>query len=270
MRIIAGEFRHRVLEGPGDSEVTRPIPDRVKESLFALLRGHCEDAAVFDAFAGVGSIGLECLSRGAARVVMVEQDRRIADILRRNVEALGAADRCDVVTGDALGPGALARAPRPLHLAFFDPPYPLVQDPVGFMRVMAQVARAVALLDDTGFVVLRTPWPLVHTPGAVPAEPTASAPPPRRKKGPRGGWRQEMRRAALGMTPRVRPKPADHADEPPAEPDDDNAADAPDEAPNAAPPTVTPDLRLPGAVGPETHVYRGMALHLYMRDRGTS
>lgn len=269
MRIIAGEFRHRVLEGPGDSEVTRPIPDRVKESLFALLRGHCEDAAVFDAFAGVGSIGLECLSRGAARVVMVEQDRRIADILRRNVEALGAADRCDVVTGDALGPGALARAPRPLHLAFFDPPYPLVQDPVGFMRVMAQAARAVAILDDTGFVVLRTPWPLVHTPGAVPTEPTASAPPPRRKKGPRGGWRQEMRRAALGMTPRARSK---HAEEPPDELDElcvDDPAGARSEPPAAKPAPVTPDLRLPGAVGPETHVYRGMAIHLYMRDRGT-
>jgi hypothetical protein len=58
MRIIAGEFRRRVLQSPKDANTTRPIPDRVKESLFSLLRGNCEGASVLDAFAGTGAIGL--------------------------------------------------------------------------------------------------------------------------------------------------------------------------------------------------------------------
>jgi 16S rRNA (guanine966-N2)-methyltransferase len=161
MRIIAGEFRRRLLKTPDDDSVTRPIPDRVKESLFGLLRGHCDGAIVFDGFAGTGAIGLEAISRGAARCVCVEQDRRIAQILRANVDSLGVRDRCDVVQGDALGAGALARAPRPLTLAFLDPPYPLVESPTGLRRVLAQAGELVKLLSEDGIAVVRTPWPLV-------------------------------------------------------------------------------------------------------------
>lgn len=160
MRIISGEFRRRVLKTPPDGSVTRPIPDRVKESLFQQLRGHYEDATIFDAFAGTGAIGLEAVSRGARKCVMVEKDRFIAEILRNNVSSLGCEDRCEVLVADALGPAALARAPRPLHLAFLDPPYPLVRDRAGFERVKAQMAKLIELLDDTGFLVLRTPTPL--------------------------------------------------------------------------------------------------------------
>ncbi len=148
MRIIAGEFRRRLLKSPPDGEITRPIPDRVKESLFGLLRGHCEGANVFDGFAGTGAIGLEAVSRGAKHCVMVEQHPAIAKLLQQNVRTLGVEDRCEVVTGDALGPGALARAPRPLTLAFLDPPYPLVREELGFKRVMAQMAKLVELLTD--------------------------------------------------------------------------------------------------------------------------
>src|SRR5215475_7819068 len=103
MRIIAGEFRSRRLLTPKDDAVTRPIPDRVKESLFGLLRGHCEGAQVFDGFAGTGALGLEAISRGAGRCVFVEKDKGAAELLRRNIEALGAGDRCELILGDALG-----------------------------------------------------------------------------------------------------------------------------------------------------------------------
>src|SRR6185436_5598593 len=106
---------------------------------FALLRGHCEGASVFDAFSGTGAIGLEAVSRGASRCVLVEKDRDAAAMLKANIESLGAADRCELVIGDALGAGAMARCPRPVHLAFFDPPYPLIRDPIGWKRVRAQV-----------------------------------------------------------------------------------------------------------------------------------
>jgi 16S rRNA (guanine966-N2)-methyltransferase len=167
MRIIAGEFRRRILNSPpldrrtGES-AARPMPDRVRESLFALLRGHTEDAAAFDAFAGSGSVGLEAISRGARRVVFIEQDRAVAATLKKNIAMLGVEDRAELVVGDALGPGALARCPRPVHLVFMDPPYPLVRDPLGWRRVSQQLASLVERLDADGFAVLRTPWPFKH------------------------------------------------------------------------------------------------------------
>ena len=67
MRIIAGEFRGRKLLGP-ETDVTRPITDRVKQSLFDILTPYLPQARVYDCFAGTGSMGLECLSRGAKHV----------------------------------------------------------------------------------------------------------------------------------------------------------------------------------------------------------
>lgn len=250
MRIIAGEFRSRKLLTPKDDAVTRPIPDRVKESLFGLLRGHCEGATVFDAFAGTGAIGLEAVSRGAARCVMVEMDRGAADLLRKNVELLGAQDRCEVVVGDALGAGALARCPRPLTLAFFDPPYPLVRDAIGWKRVRAQVERVIELLTEDGFAVVRTPWPFTVE-SQDPHQPQAAKRIIRKKKGGENKhWRYRH-----------------HEDEGSTEVDLDQSESA-EEAP--PPPAVvhTPgDLKFDQASGPETHIYHSMAVHLYMRRR---
>jgi 16S rRNA (guanine(966)-N(2))-methyltransferase RsmD len=67
MRIIAGQFRSRVLLGPEDEQTTRPITDRVKQSLFDMVGPMAEGRHVYDCFAGTGSMGLESLSRGASR-----------------------------------------------------------------------------------------------------------------------------------------------------------------------------------------------------------
>lgn len=159
MRIIAGEFRSRKLFTPPDAEITRPIPDRVKESVFMLLRGHVEGNAIFDAFAGTGAIGLEAISRGASQAVLVEQNKQIAAILRKNIEQFGVQDKCEVVVGDALGIGAIARCPSPVQIVFLDPPYPLIRDPLGWRRVTSAMQQLAANLNSDGFIVLRTPWP---------------------------------------------------------------------------------------------------------------
>lgn len=159
MRIIAGEFRSRKLFTPPDAEITRPIPDRVKESVFMLLRGHVEGNAIFDAFAGTGAIGLEAISRGASQAVLVEQNKQIAAILRKNIEQFGVQDKCEVVVGDALGIGAIARCPSPVQIVFLDPPYPLIRDPLGWRRVTSAMQQLAANLNPDGFIVLRTPWP---------------------------------------------------------------------------------------------------------------
>lgn len=296
MRIISGEFRRRVLETPPDDRVTRPIPDFVKESLFSILRGHCEGANVFDGFAGTGAIGLEAISRGAARCTFVEQDRKIGQILRTNIDNLGVQSRCDLMIGDALGAGALARAPRPLHLAFLDPPYPLVQDAVGFKRVMAQMAGLVKLLDESGYVILRTPWPLQHEVWPegtvpVPAEKSRSkfAGKKSKRKGSTDDWRKRRRefegrldvpdakrtgaasRGGSGSSRAPREEEAEWF-----EPDEMHLLEvepetseevAEGDVQQAKPTLVDVNMAVVGAVGPETHEYRGMAVHLYMKKK---
>ena len=258
MRIIAGEFRSRRLLTPPDDSTTRPIPDRVKVSLFGLLRGHCEGANVFDGFAGTGAIGLEAISRGAARCEFVEKDRDAAAMLRQNIDSLGAAERSELIIGDALGPGALARVPRPLTLAFLDPPYALVRDSVGWLRVRAQLEKLVEALSDDGFAVLRTPWPFTIR-AADPGAPPTPPPDQRRRKKPRGGedkWSMEKaewerwsgRDAATGV--------------------DEDQEETPSK-PGVEAPGTPADLSIPGAIGPETHVYHATALNLYQKRRGS-
>lgn len=138
---------------------TRPISDRVKESLFNLLRGHIEDAAFIDLFAGTGSIGLEALSRGASNVLFVERDRKAIARLKQNIETLDVADECTVSQADALGPLWLNQAPQPAHIITMDPPYALLRDPESTQLVINQMDRVASLLDDDGYLILRTEWP---------------------------------------------------------------------------------------------------------------
>lgn len=156
LRIIAGEYRSRLLETP-DDETTRPMTSRVKESVFNLLRGWFEGATVLDLFAGVGTMGLEAVSRGAAHVHMVERDRAVLRILQRNIDRLGCGERVRAVQGDALAASALAGVHQPIDIVFIDPPYVEMAEEEGRRRVIAQVARCRPLMGDKGFVVLRTP-----------------------------------------------------------------------------------------------------------------
>jgi 16S rRNA (guanine966-N2)-methyltransferase len=172
LRIIAGEYRSRRLETPiagrGGKERTRPMTDRVKESICNLLRGWFQDARVLDLFAGVGTMGLEAISRGAAQALLVERDREIHAILERNIAALGCGDRAQALQADALGPLALERAPLPVDLAFLDPPYAMMLDETSRRSILAQAARIRAVMADRGFLVLRSPIDLPPDEARIP------------------------------------------------------------------------------------------------------
>ncbi|MCP3904764.1 MAG: 16S rRNA (guanine(966)-N(2))-methyltransferase RsmD [Planctomycetes bacterium] len=157
LRIIGGIHRTRHLLTPPDASVSRPFAHRAREGLFNMLREWFEDASVLDLFAGVGTMGLEAVSRGASRVVMVERDRGIATLLEKNIEALGCGDFATGVRADALGELALMRAPTPVDIVFMDPPYPLMGDEPGRLRVFAQAARCRRVMADESFLVLRSP-----------------------------------------------------------------------------------------------------------------
>lgn len=157
MRIIAGKYKGRRLTPPPDKDTTRPVTDRVKEAVFSILQGHYEGANVLDLFAGTGSFGIEALSRGAAECLFVEQNKGMLKILKENLEHLGIGPEAIVMAADALGAACLARAPRPVHLIFADPPYALMREEASARRVLRQLDRAAELLDEGGFLVLRTP-----------------------------------------------------------------------------------------------------------------
>lgn len=149
---------------------TRPIPDRVKEALFSMLGQRTKGANILDAFAGSGSIGLEAISRGGATCMFIEQDAGALGALEKNIELLRCEDRATVVKQDALGSSILTRVPSPLDLVFFDPPYPLIQSPLGYKRIMAQLAALAGLMASDGFIILRTPWPFFLDSGELTQE----------------------------------------------------------------------------------------------------
>jgi 16S rRNA (guanine966-N2)-methyltransferase len=99
LRVIAGTAKGRKLKRvPGSG--TRPIADRVKEALFNILGADVEGAAILDLFAGTGGVGIEALSRGAARATFVESDRLAAKTIEANLLATGLAGRARVVRTD--------------------------------------------------------------------------------------------------------------------------------------------------------------------------
>jgi 16S rRNA (guanine966-N2)-methyltransferase len=156
-RIIGGQYRSRRLHTPPDSITTRPYTDRVKESVFNLLRGWFDGTNVVDLFAGVGTMGLEAASRGAASVLMVEHSKQMVELARRNIAEFGCGGRVEVIQADALGTMWTARAPRPVHVLFVDPPYDLMQRMEMRRRVLDGIVAAKPLLAEQSFVVLRTP-----------------------------------------------------------------------------------------------------------------
>jgi 16S rRNA (guanine966-N2)-methyltransferase len=120
MRVIAGTARGVPLSAPR-GQATRPITDRVKETLFAILGDRVPDARVLDLYAGSGAIGIEALSRGAAGVDFVERDRTALSSLRANLERTRLEKDATVHEGDV--ERYLATAAGPWDLAVLDPPY---------------------------------------------------------------------------------------------------------------------------------------------------
>jgi 16S rRNA (guanine966-N2)-methyltransferase len=147
VRIIAGSRRgHRISAPPGAT--TRPTSDRVRENVFNLVAPWVEDSAVLDLFAGSGAMGLEALSRGAARAVLVEADTQACRTINGNLDKLGltgAQVLCQDVTR------FLGQETRAFDLVFCDAPY---ED---YERLQPALARhAAALLTAPGLLVLET------------------------------------------------------------------------------------------------------------------
>jgi 16S rRNA (guanine966-N2)-methyltransferase len=153
MRIIAGEWRGRALAAPA-GQATRPTAERMRQPLFDMLmhapwaEGVLVGGEVLDAFAGTGALGLESLSRGAARAHFIERDRAALAALRANIAACRAGERAAVVAGDALRPPSGVAC----GLVFLDPPYAqdLVPAAVAALGRAGWLAEGALLVAETG------------------------------------------------------------------------------------------------------------------------
>jgi 16S rRNA (guanine(966)-N(2))-methyltransferase RsmD len=158
MRIIAGSKRGMKLASP-TSMGSRPVTDRVKESLFDVLYnyGLPEGAVVADVFSGVGSMGLEALSREAEWATFVEMDRMTVSVLEKNIEKAGFAGRSRVVRANAFKVGAPPAAGQGKYgLVFVDPPYARSRDAGAESPLGAMMRLIGEQVSEGGYVVLRT------------------------------------------------------------------------------------------------------------------
>lgn len=150
MRVIAGSAGGIVLRAPRDP-ATRPVTDRVKETLFGILGERVLDARVLDLYAGSGALGIEALSRGAAHGTFVERGREPLAAIRANLERTGLAAEASVHAGDVMRYLASSPGEAPFDLTFLDPPY-------AERAILAPLERLARLLSPEASVVVKHFW----------------------------------------------------------------------------------------------------------------
>lgn len=142
--MIAGRYKGRRLKTP-TWDGLRPTSDKLRETLFNILAPRIEGARVLDGFAGTGAVGIEALSRGAAHVTFVEQDRRAVALIQANLTACGIEADYNVSQGDV--GAALRNGSAPFDLILLDPPYEL-------HPISPTLEAAAARLSADGLLVL--------------------------------------------------------------------------------------------------------------------
>ncbi len=160
MRIISGTAKGRKIKVP--DEGTRPIPDRAKTAIFNMILSirmsegtpGLEGIRVLDLFAGSGSFGLECLSRGASEVIFVERNKAAARVLEKNLDTVGLADNARVLVRDAVSVVASLRPDERFDIAFCDPPY--VDDP--WLKLLPQIPADLLVAHTQEELQLTAEW----------------------------------------------------------------------------------------------------------------
>lgn len=120
MRIVAGRAKGQPLVTPKNQKI-RPTGDRVKESIFSMIAPFIEDAVVFDVFAGTGNLGLEAISRGAAKAYFSDNNKRSLEIVKKNINITNTRSYCHVIHSGY--EQALKMVDEKIDIFFLDPPY---------------------------------------------------------------------------------------------------------------------------------------------------
>lgn len=153
MRVIAGIARGRQLKAPPGMK-TRPITDRIKESLFNIITPGIEGSMMLDLFAGSGSVGIEALSRGAERVTFVDNDREAVKTIKINLEKCRFSEYSEVLFRDVFRAiELLQRRGLFFDYIYIDPPF--TRENI-FHPVLNALAEA-GLLQEKGYIIIRAP-----------------------------------------------------------------------------------------------------------------
>ena len=148
MRVIAGSARRLLLKAP-DGMDTRPTADRVKESLFNMLNPDLYGCAFLDLFSGSGAIGIEALSRGAQRAVLVDASMECAGIIKQNLEVTKLGENAEIINEDVYAAiERLGRRGDKFDIIFMDPPYS-----AGYYVPVMEAIKKADILAAEGYIV---------------------------------------------------------------------------------------------------------------------
>src|SRR5918912_3758588 len=147
MRIIAGQYRGRVLKSPPSMQI-RPTSDRLRETLFNVIAPRIAGARFLDLCAGSGAVGIEALSRGASFVTFVDRSRKMCGLIESNLDLCRIPeDETEVVKSEAAEfLRRAARDHRSWDIAFFDPPYSIDYAPALSVFGSTEILNADGLL----------------------------------------------------------------------------------------------------------------------------
>ena len=154
MRIISGDYKGNKILPPKD-KLTRPLKDLTKESIFniikhsKLLNVNIENSNILDLFSGVGSFGLECLSRRAASVTFLESYKEVLIILKKNIENLKQQNFSHIIEKDIFSKNTLEALNDKFDIIFMDPPYK--------EKKLADLLKTIIklqLLKDNGIIII--------------------------------------------------------------------------------------------------------------------
>ena len=154
MRIISGDYKGKKILLPKD-KLTRPLKDLTKESIFniikhsKLLNLNLENAHILDLFSGVGSFGLECLSRGAASVIFLESYKEVLTILKKNIDNIEQQDSSRIIEKDIFAENTMKTLNDKFDIIFMDPPYKEKK----IINLLDKIIR-LKLLKDNGIIII--------------------------------------------------------------------------------------------------------------------
>jgi 16S rRNA (guanine966-N2)-methyltransferase len=150
MRVIAGQYRSRVLHAPPGLD-TRPTSDRLRETLFNVLAPHIEGSIFLDLYAGSGAVGIEALSRGAAQAIFVEKAEPALRAIRTNLAALGIQENYSLEARSVSAAlKRLTETSQHADLVFLDPPYALEKE---YAATLNQLGECRGLLTPDALVI---------------------------------------------------------------------------------------------------------------------
>ncbi len=149
MRVISGERRGIVLKAP-DGMKTRPTADRVKEALFSIIQFELPAAKVLDLFGGTGQLGIEALSRGAERAVIIDSGKDACKIINENIRRTNYESKANVICCDYAS--YLQRCTEKFNIIFLDPPYN-----ENFLENALKMITEIDILQSSGIIVAERP-----------------------------------------------------------------------------------------------------------------